>query len=150
MKPPYLSRSQVLLFAVSYLFKPYKFAVADGGHAGTIDTPALKGSGLAHGLEVFRLNDVALPQIPNGEICSHGNMEALSRIGDQQLEQVFERNDIFFDQIGMTSMMGHRMEIESAVTTALNKCATLEILDSTLYAKDMQGNIVLAMEKSKQ
>ena len=76
----------------------------------------------------------------------HGNASINHFFGQYTLKG----DSIFFDQVGMTSMMGHRMEIESAVTTALNKCATLEILDSTLYAKDMQGNIVLAMEKSKQ
>ena len=57
-------------------------------------------------------------------------------------------DSIFFDQMGATTMMGHDMEVEMAVMTALAQCTTLEMQDSVLNAKDCDGNVVMTMKRN--
>lgn len=53
-----------------------------------------------------------------------------------------------FDQLGVTSMMGGSMEIESAIMSALNNCATLEMEDSILNIKDNEQKIVMTLKRN--
>ncbi|MBO5707397.1 MAG: META domain-containing protein [Bacteroidaceae bacterium] len=57
-------------------------------------------------------------------------------------------DSIFFDQMGATTMMGHDMDVEMAIMTALGQCVTLEIQDSILKAKDHDGNVVMSMKRN--
>lgn len=55
---------------------------------------------------------------------------------------------ITLDQFGATAMMGHSMEIESAIMGALNSCVTVDIKDSILNLKDNAENVVMTMKRS--
>lgn len=57
-------------------------------------------------------------------------------------------DSIFLEQVGITSMMGHDMDTEMAVTSALAQWVTLEAEDSMLYAKDKDGQVVMTMKRN--
>ncbi|MBQ5643166.1 MAG: META domain-containing protein [Bacteroidaceae bacterium] len=87
--------------------------------------------------------------LPFIEFTDSGAVNGNASVNNFFGQYTLKGDSIFFDQMGATSMMGHSMDTEIAVLTALSNCATLELQDSTLYAKDMQGNIVLTMEKAQ-
>ena len=57
-------------------------------------------------------------------------------------------DSIFLEQVGITSMMGHDMDTEMAITSALAQWVTLEAEDSMLYAKDKDGQVVMTMKRN--
>lgn len=56
-------------------------------------------------------------------------------------------DSLVLDQMGMTSMLGGSMEIESAIISALNNCATLEMEDSILSIMDHEQKIVMTLKR---
>lgn len=56
-------------------------------------------------------------------------------------------DSISFGNMGMTQMAGINMDVEFAVRTAMEKCATLDMQDSIINAKDMDGNIVMKLKR---
>lgn len=74
----------------------------------------------------------------------HGNASVNTFFGEYALEG----DSLFFNQMAATSMMGHDMEVEMAVMSALAQCATVEIHDSTLNVKDHDGNVVMSLTRN--
>ena len=74
----------------------------------------------------------------------HGNASVNTFFGEYALEG----DSLFFNQMAATSMMGHDMEVEMAVMSALAQCATVDIQDSTLNVKDHDGNVVMSLTRN--
>ena len=73
----------------------------------------------------------------------HGNASVNTFFGEYTLKG----DSLFFDQMAATSMMGHDMELEMAIMSALAQCATVEALDSTITVKDHGGNTVMTLKR---
>ncbi|MBR5576212.1 MAG: META domain-containing protein [Bacteroidaceae bacterium] len=74
----------------------------------------------------------------------HGNASVNTFFG----EYVLKGDSLFFEQMAATSMMGHDMEVEMAVMSALAQCATVDIQDSTLNVKNHDGNVVMSLTRN--
>ena len=74
----------------------------------------------------------------------HGNASVNTFFGEYTLKG----DSLFFNQMAATSMMGHDMEVEMAVMSALAQCATVDIQDSTLNVKDHDGNVVMSLTRN--
>ena len=73
----------------------------------------------------------------------HGNASVNTFFGEYTLKG----DSLFFDQMAATSMMGHDMELEMAIMSALAQCATVEAQDSTVTVKDHGGNTVMTLKR---
>ena len=73
----------------------------------------------------------------------HGNASLNTFFGEYTLKG----DSLFFDQMAATSMMGHDMELEMAIMSALAQCATVEAQDSTITVKDHGGNTVMTLKR---
>lgn len=73
----------------------------------------------------------------------HGNASVNTFFGEYTLKG----DSLFFDQMAATSMMGHDMELEMAIMSALAQCATVEAQDSTITVKDHGGNTVMTLKR---
>ena len=73
----------------------------------------------------------------------HGNASVNTFFGEYTLKG----DSLFFNQMAATSMMGHDMEVEMAVMSALAQCATVEAQDSTITVKDHGGNTVMTLKR---
>lgn len=73
----------------------------------------------------------------------HGNASVNTFFG----EYVLKGDSLFFDQMAATSMMGHDMELEMGIMSALAQCATVEAQDSTVIVKDHGGNTVMILKR---
>ena len=74
----------------------------------------------------------------------HGNASVNTFFGEYTLKG----DSLFFNQMAATSMMGHDMEVEMAVMSALAQCATVDIQDSTLNVKNHDGNVVMSLTRN--
>ena len=54
---------------------------------------------------------------------------------------------LVLENIGMTRKMGPNMEIETAVTEALNAIATIEVKDSTASVLNEEGKVIMTLKK---
>ena len=82
------------------------------------------------------------------EFCDSGMVNGHASVNAFFGQYALKGDSIFFDQMGATTMMGHDMEVEMAVMTALAQCTTLEMQDSVLNAKDCDGNVVMTMKRN--
>lgn len=71
----------------------------------------------------------------------NGNASVNTFFGDYKLDG----NKLKLGNIGMTRMMGASMEIEDAVTAALNKTASVEINGDSAVILDAEGAQVLVL-----
>ena len=82
------------------------------------------------------------------EFCDSGMVNGHASVNTFFGQYTINGDSIFFNQMGATTMMGHDMEVETAILTAIAQCATLELQDSLLCAKDHDGNVVLSMKRN--
>ena len=82
------------------------------------------------------------------EFCDSGMVNGHASVNTFFGQYILKGDSIFFNQMGATTMMGHDMEVETAILTAIAQCATLELQDSVLCAKDHDGNVVLSMKRN--
>ena len=82
------------------------------------------------------------------EFCDSGMVNGHASVNTFFGQYTINGDSIFFNQMGATTMMGHDMEVETAILTAIAQCATLELQDSVLCAKDHDGNVVLSMKRN--
>ena len=82
------------------------------------------------------------------EFCDSGMVNGHASVNTFFGQYTIKGDSIFFNQMGATTMMGHDMEVETAILTAIAQCATLELQDSLLCAKDHDGNVVLSMKRN--
>ena len=82
------------------------------------------------------------------EFCDSGMVNGHASVNTFCGQYTINGDSIFFNQMGATTMMGHDMEVETAILTAIAQCATLELQDSLLCAKDHNGNVVLSMKRN--
>lgn len=82
------------------------------------------------------------------EFCDSGMVNGHASVNTFFGQYTIKGDSIFFNQMGATTMMGHDMEVETAILTAIAQCATLELQDSVLCAKDHDGNVVLSMKRN--
>ena len=82
------------------------------------------------------------------QFCDSGMVNGHASVNTFFGQYTQKGDSIFFDQMGATTMMGHDMEVETAILSALAQSATLELQDSLLYAKDHNGNVVLSMKRN--
>ena len=82
------------------------------------------------------------------EFCYSGMVNGHASVNTFFGQYTIKGDSIFFNQMGATTMMGHDMEVETAILTAIAQCATLELQDSVLCAKDHDGNVVLSMKRN--
>lgn len=82
------------------------------------------------------------------EFCDSGMVNGHASVNTFFGQYTINGDSIFFNQMGVTTMMGHDMEVETAILTAIAQCATLELQDSLLCAKDHDGNVVLSMKRN--
>ena len=82
------------------------------------------------------------------EFCDSGMVNGHASVNTFFGQYTINGDSIFFNQMGATTMMGHNMEVETAILTAIAQCATLELQDSVLCAKDHDGNVVLSMKRN--
>ena len=77
----------------------------------------------------------------NGEMT--GNTSVNSFFGQYTLKD----GKLVLENIGMTRKMGPNMEIETAVTEALNAIATIEVKDSTASVLNEKGKVIMTLKK---
>ena len=77
----------------------------------------------------------------NGEMT--GNTSVNSFFGQYTLKD----GKLVLKNIGMTRKMGPNMEIETAVTEALNAIATIEVKDSTASVLNEEGKVIMTLKK---
>ena len=77
----------------------------------------------------------------NGEMT--GNTSVNSFFGQYTLKD----GKLVLENIGMTRKMGPNMEIETAVTEALNAIATIEVKDSTASVLNEEGKVIMTLKK---
>ena len=77
----------------------------------------------------------------NGEMT--GNTSVNSYFGQYTLKD----GKLVLENIGMTRKMGPNMEIETAVTEALNAIATIEVKDSTASVFNEEGKVIMTLKK---
>lgn len=82
------------------------------------------------------------------EFCDSGMVNGHASVNTFFGQYTIKGDSIFFNQMGATTMMGHDMEVETTILTAIAQCATLELQDSVLSAKDHDGNVVLSMKRN--
>ena len=82
------------------------------------------------------------------EFCDSGMVNGHASVNTFFGQYTIKGDSIFFNQMGANTMMGHDMEVETAILTAIAQCATLELQDSVLCAKDHDGNAVLSMKRN--
>ena len=78
----------------------------------------------------------------SGVVSGHASVNAF--FGQYNLKG----DSISFEQMGATSMFGHDMETEMAIMTAIGQWITIELHDSILIAKNMQGNTIMTMKRN--
>ena len=77
----------------------------------------------------------------NGEMT--GNTSVNSFFGQYTLKD----GKLVLENIGMTRKMGPNMEIETAVTEALNAISTIEVKDSTATILNEEGKVIMTLKK---
>ena len=77
----------------------------------------------------------------NGEMT--GNTSVNSFFGQYTLKD----GKLVLENNGMTRKMGPNMEIETAVTEALNAIATIEVKDSTASVLNEEGKVIMTLKK---
>ena len=77
----------------------------------------------------------------NGEMT--GNTSVNSFFGQYTLKD----GKLVLENIGMTRKMGPNMEIETAVTEALNAIASIEVKDSTASVLNEEGKVIMTLKK---
>lgn len=58
-------------------------------------------------------------------------------------------NSLTFGTVGMTRMMGRSMEMEDAITKALNSTATVKVEEDNATIYDKDGNAVMNLKRKK-
>lgn len=99
-------------------------------------------------VEANGLSTDSAETIPFIEFCDSGMVNGHASVNSFFGQYILKGDSIFFNQMGATTMMGHDMEVETAILTAIAQCATLELQDSVLCAKDHDGNVVLSMKRN--
>lgn len=78
----------------------------------------------------------------SGVVSGHASVNAFFG------QYTIKGDSIFFEYMGSTSMLGHDMEIEMAIMTAIGQWSTFELTDSILKAKDLDGKVVMSMQRN--
>lgn len=73
----------------------------------------------------------------------NGNASVNSFFGDYTVKG----KSIKMDHVGMTRMMGASMDVEDAVTKALNSTSTIEVEKKNAVVKDKDGKVVMRLER---
>lgn len=73
----------------------------------------------------------------------NGNASVNSFFGDYRVNG----KGIKMEHVGMTRMMGASMDVEDAVTKALNSTTTIEVKKNNAALKDKGGKVVLMLKK---
>lgn len=73
----------------------------------------------------------------------NGNASVNSFFGDYTVKG----KSIKMDHVGMTRMMGASMDVEDAVTEALNSTSTIEVEKKNAVVKDKNGKVVMRLER---
>ncbi len=73
----------------------------------------------------------------------NGNASVNSFFGDYTVNG----KDIKMKHVGMTRMMGASMDVEDAVTKALNSTTTVEVRKNNAALKDKGGTVVMVLKK---
>ena len=77
----------------------------------------------------------------------NGEMTANTSVNSFFGQYTLKDGKLVLENIGMTRKMGPNMEIETAVTEALNAIATIEVKDSTASVLNEEGKVIMTLKK---
>ena len=118
----------------------------DGNGTGNTAEPNVTGKWAI--VEANGLSTSCAETAPFIQFCDSGMVNGHASVNTFFGQYTQSGDSIFLEQVGITSMMGHDMETEMAITSALAQWVTLEAEDSMLYAKDKDGQVVMTMKRN--
>ena len=77
----------------------------------------------------------------------NGEMTGCTSVNNFFGQYALKDGKLVLENIGMTRRMGASMEVEMAVTEALNAISTIEVKDSTATILNEEGKVIMTLKK---